>query len=121
MNKGRFEFTPEVDSFKEQFLKWYDSGAGANNFYYLYNQTITQFLLWNYDSIEVMYEEPGRWSQFTTEIIPIKDRFFAVSYDRGLTEMQENDYDFDGNIQEVEKYSVLKKVTSWRDKGWPGK
>ena len=30
--------------------------------------------------------------------------------------MQENDYDFDDNITEVEKRTVLKEVTEWKKK-----
>lgn len=44
------------------------------------------------------------------------DAIFSVCYDRDLTEMQEDYYDFDDNITEVKKRTVLKEVTEWKKK-----
>lgn len=82
----------------EEFLQRYDSGK----------PNFTE------DEIEKMaYEEFGnyvttaegethRWYQEVETIFKVKGRLFAVSWNRGLTEQQENDFD-DSEVYEVER------------------
>lgn len=82
----------------EEFLQRYDSGE----------PDFTE------DEIEKMaYEEFGnyvttaegethRWYREVETIFEVGNRLFAVSWDRGLTEQQENDFD-DAEVYEVEK------------------
>ena len=46
--------------------------------------------------------ETDRWYQEVETIFEVGDRLFAVSWDRGLTEQQENDFD-DAEVYEVER------------------
>ena len=81
----------------EEFLKRYDSGEA--NF--------------TKDEIEMMaYEEFGnwvdtaegrthRWYREVETIFEVEGRLFAVSWNEGLTEQQENDFD-DSEVYEVE-------------------
>lgn len=113
-----FEFVPEEsEHFESQFLKWYDAGKPKNNFNEAYDySTITQFLIWEYGLSDEAYDEPRRWNQIVEGVVCINGRYFSVCYDRGLTEMQEDYYDFDDDITEVEKRTVLKEVTEWKKK-----
>lgn len=113
-----FEFVPEEsEHFEFQFLRWYDAGKPKNNFSDAYDyDTITQFLVWEYSLSEESYSEPRRWNQIVSGIACINGRYFSVCWDRGLTEMQEDYYDFDNDIVEVEKRTVLKEVTEWKKK-----
>jgi hypothetical protein len=43
--------------------------------------------------IEEDYDEPRRWSRFHSQYMKINDRYFYMSCDEGLTEMQDNYYD----------------------------
>lgn len=82
----------------KEFLERYDSGKPK----------------FTYDEIEEMaYEEFGnyvdeidgernRWTQAVETIFEVEGRYFAVSWFRGLTEMQENEFDC-SVVYEVEK------------------
>ena len=104
-----FEFVPEEsEHFESQFLKWYDAGKPKNNFNEAYNySTITQFLIWEYGLSDESYDKPRRWNQIVEGVVYINGRYFSVCYDRGLTEMQENDYSIYTSILEVYKKRVV--------------
>lgn len=53
----------------------------------------------------------GRWNQYMTTILKVKDRYFAVGWDSGLTECQENYYD--GPVYEVKQVKKMIEVTEW--------
>ena len=109
----------EVIKWKQKYLNLYQKSQNSlkNNFNEAYNySTITQFLIWEYGLLDESYDKPRRWNQIVEGVVCINGRYFSVCYDRGLTEMQENDYDFDDNITEVEKRTVLKEVTEWKKK-----
>lgn len=113
------ELFNNIECFEDDFLKWYDSGKpviAQKHFYKLYHQTISNYLIWEYSSEETVYGDPGRWSQTVLNVIKIKNRFFFVTYDRGLTEMQENYYGYDNEIQEAELKKEWKEVTWWDKK-----
>lgn len=44
--------------------------------------------------IEEHYQEPRRWSRFHYQYLKINDRYFFTVCDEGLTEYQDNYYDF---------------------------
>ena len=93
----------------EEFLQRYDSGKP--NF--------------TKDEIEMMaYEEFGnwvdtaegrthRWYREVETIFEVNGRFFAVSWYRGLTELQEDDFD-DAEVYAVEKKE--KVIFEWVEK-----
>lgn len=110
-----FEFN-EKEDLNEQILHWYDAGKPQSNFKKVYHMPITQYLVWEYAEIDQSSSEPGRWSQFITNIIDINGRHFAVYWERGLTELQENYYDYDDEIHEVKKRIKFKRVVEWIEK-----
>ena len=87
----------------EEFLQRYDSGKSK----------------FTYDEIrEMAYEELGncidviegeslRWVQAVETIFEVEGRYFAVSWFRGLTEMQENDFDCSEVYEVVKKEKII--------------
>lgn len=59
--------------------------------------------------VETEYGENRRWSRTNTTIFSIKDRFFSVYWEEGLTEYQENE--FDNQPFEVKKNTYEKTIT----------
>ena len=64
---------------------------------------------------ETRYGEPRRWSRWAVSICKLKDRYFKVDWDQGLTEMQEDEF-YDSTIEEVRPYEYEKTITvkEWR-------
>ena len=58
----------------------------------------------------------GRWEQPMTTILKINDRYFAIDWERGLTEMQENGY-YSQVAQEV--VPVTRTITEYKVKETP--
>lgn len=38
--------------------------------------------------------EDGRWTRFMYNLVKLGDRYFEINWQKGLTEMQENDWDY---------------------------
>jgi hypothetical protein len=64
--------------------------------------------------------ESSRWEQSMTTILKINDRYFAIDWERGLTEMQENYYDSQ-IAKEVIPVTKTITVTEWKEKNPPVK
>lgn len=62
-------------------------------------------------------QEDRRWYAWVDVILRVKDRYFRIGYDMGLTECQENDYE-DKSIVEVYpvKRQITTTVTDWIEK-----
>lgn len=71
-------------------------------------------LIWNYDYKRIEGEN-RRWNRWVDVIVKLKDRYFKVGYDEGLTEMQENEYYTD--IVEVVPVAKVVTVVEWEEKG----
>lgn len=71
-------------------------------------------LVWEH---EVDYEngECGRWTQSVKSIVDLCGRYFAIDWERGLTEMQE--HEFYNQPYEVKKIEKMVKVTKWVKEG----
>lgn len=83
----------------EEFLQKYDSGNP--NFT---EKEIEQMAYEEFgNSIDVVADECGRWTQAMETIFEVNGRYFGVSWYRGLTEYQEN------NFCCSEVYEVVKK------------
>lgn len=82
----------------EEFLKRYDSDK--SNFTDDEIRGMTYGELGNY--VDEIDGECYRWTQAMETIFEVNGRFFAVSWLRGLTEMQENDF-YDAEVYEVVK------------------
>jgi hypothetical protein len=71
---------------------------------------------------EAVYEHPvdtiigdsGRWSRLVTTIVSIDGRYYAIDWDEGLTENQENEFE-EGDFEEVRKdvKVVARSEVSW--------
>lgn len=69
-------------------------------------------LIWEHD-YERLEGENRRWSRWVDVIVKLKDRYFMVGYDEGLTEMQENEYYTD--IKEVKPVEKVITITEWEE------
>ena len=69
-------------------------------------------LIWDYD-YERIEGESRRWNRWINVIIKLKDRYFRVGFDEGLTEMQPNEYYTD--IVEVKPVATIKTIVNWEE------
>lgn len=83
----------------EEFLKRYDSGKPKFTYDEIREMAYEEFG----NCIDVIEGDCYRWTQNMETIFEVNGRHFAVNWDRGLTEMQENDF----YCSEV--YEVVKK------------
>lgn len=67
-------------------------------------------LIWDYD-YERIEGENRRWARWVDVIVKLKDRYFRVGFDEGLTEMQPNVYYTD--IVEVKPVATVKTIINW--------
>lgn len=82
----------------EEFLQRYDSGKPNFTEDEIKDMAYEEF--GNY--VTTAEGETHRWYQEVETIFEVGDRLFAVSWDIGLTEQQENDFD-DAEVYEVER------------------
>ena len=70
-------------------------------------------MLWSFKEIDTLYGENGRWHRSVKTILEIGGRYFALDWDEGLTECQENE--FYSQPVEVKKREYTKTivVTEW--------
>ena len=61
----------------------------------------------NYDFIETIEGEENRWDREMEDIIKIKDKYYAIPWWRGLTEMQENSYWNNKPYEEIQKQKTI--------------
>lgn len=66
-------------------------------------------------AIETSYGENRRWSRSAYTIFAIGGRYFAIAWEQGLTECQE-DYVPYPYLEEVEPFEEIKVVKGWRIK-----
>lgn len=92
----------------DDFLAAYDDG-------YEFNEDKIRKLAWGDIGFGKMITQEegdiGRWNQYMTTILKVKDRYFAVGWESGLTECQENYYD--GPIYEVRPVKKMVEITEW--------
>ena len=92
----------------DDFLAAYDNGCK-------FTEKEIKQLAWGEDSFfeEVTVEEGDslRWNRYMTTIIKVKDRYFGVGWQAGLTEYQENIYD--GPVYEVKPVKKMVEITEW--------
>lgn len=43
--------------------------------------------------------EDGRWTRYMYNLIKLGDRYFEINWQKGLTEMQENDWDYPVEVE----------------------
>lgn len=73
-------------------------------------------MLWSLNRVSETEGDEGRWTRSMQTIFEINGRYFALDWDRGLTERQENE--FWNQPYEVEKkeYAKTITVTEWNKK-----
>lgn len=86
----------------EEFLQRYDSGKLHFTKYEIKKMAYGEFGNEFGNYVTTAEGETHRWYQEVETIFEVGDRLFAVSWDRGLTEQQENDFD-DAEVYEVER------------------
>lgn len=67
-------------------------------------------LVWDYE-VESQDGEHGRWHEYVKTIVELDGKYFAIDWARGLTEMQE--HEFNNQPYEVKKVEKMVKVTEW--------
>lgn len=65
-------------------------------------------LTWDYE-IEREEGDHGRWTRYVTSIVKLCDKHFAIDWEQGLTEYQENEYY--NQPYEVVKHTYEKTIT----------
>ena len=90
--------------YNEEFLQLYDNRERIPDF-------ILREVLCTNPIILEQYDENRRWSRGATSVVSIPveggERFFAIYWDEGLTEYQENEY---WSAEEVELQMDMKQV-----------
>lgn len=76
--------------------------------------SIFQEICWGdwFETIDRERGEDGRWTAWIDVIFKVKDRYFRIGYDMGLTEYQENDY-YDKSVIEVVPEEKTIVVREW--------
>ena len=94
--------------YEEYMLGKIDSGEELT-------ETELSELCWNFNVVDISYGENRRWSRSIRSIIEICGRYFALDWEAGLTEYQENE--FYNQPVEVEKkeYTKTITVTEWNE------
>lgn len=89
------------EHFPEIMVKKIDSGEQ------LTKEELSE-LIWGYD-IDTQYGDNRRWSRSVTTIIELNGRYFSISWEEGLTEYQDNEYN--SQPVEVKKHTYEKTIT----------
>lgn len=105
------------DSTLDDIIRWYDMGkpeCDIDETYYWNN--IYMQVLEEGKRVDIVYDEPRRWTRWCEVIIEYNGRYFSVGYDEGLTECQENEYNYSDIIEVIPKEEVI-TVRKWVNKG----
>lgn len=98
-------------TFEEWFLDKYDNDRNK-----LFSDwRLARFLVYEMPEIERINGENRRWSRSVQSILEIGGRYFGVTWEEGLTEMQENEF-YCSSIIEVQKVTKTIVVTEWEEK-----
>ena len=61
------------------------------------------------------YDEPRRWSQWVTSYCNFNDKWYEISWDRGLTEMQNNSWFGDQPVEVIQhEYEKTIIMREWK-------
>ena len=78
----------------QEFLKRFNNGEK-------FSESELNALRWEFNEVETIYGENRRWSRSAQTIFDVQGRLFALDWEEGLTENQENE--FFNQPYEVEK------------------
>lgn len=96
----------DINTFEETVLQKIDDE------YALTEDEIKELLFDGY-VVEEIEGDSGRWEKSMTSIVQIKDRYFSINWQKGLTEMQEDSFP-ELSPEEVESYEETVVVKKWR-------
>jgi hypothetical protein len=94
--------------YDEYILNKIDSGENLD-------ESELRNLRWEFDEVEIQYGENRRWSRSVRSILEIGGRYFALDWDEGLTEMQENEFYNQPIEVEKKEYPKTITVTEWNE------
>lgn len=70
-------------------------------------------LSWRFNEVDTIYGENRRWLRSVRSIIEICGRYFAIDWEEGLTECQENEFYNQPFEVEKKEYQKTITVTEW--------
>ena len=92
-----------MDDFAKKMLSKIDSGE-------LLTSGELSELVYDYD-IDTQEGDDGRWFRGMYTVVELGGRHFGISWFKGLTECQDNEFDF--QPEEVERHEKMITVTEW--------
>lgn len=75
-----------------------------------------EYLCWEYPCAYQEEGDSGRWTTFMVTVVEVNGKLYAINWQRGLTEYQENTFDEQPYECELERKEVKKIVTTIRRK-----
>ena len=69
------------------------------------------------EEVEEISGENRRWSQGMQTIFKVDNRYFSICWEKGLTEMQENEFYDQPEEVELKEYTKTITVKNWIKKG----
>lgn len=94
--------------YDEYILNKIDSGENLD-------ESELRNLRWEFNVVETQHGENRRWSRSVRSILEIGGRYFALDWDEGLTEMQENEFYNQPIEVEKKEYTKTITVTEWNE------
>ena len=93
-----------MDNWTKEILQKLDNGEELD-------MSIVREMVWN--DVDRIEGENRRWSRSVQSIVALGDRYFAIDWEEGLTEMQENEfYDQPYEVKKIEKTVVVEEWVS---------
>lgn len=92
-----------MEDFEKRMLSKIDSGES------LTSNELSK-LVYDYD-IDTQEGDDGRWVRSMYTVVELSGRHFGISWFKGLTEYQDNEFDF--QPEEVERHEKMITVTEW--------
>ena len=92
-----------MDDFEKKMLSKIDSGES------LTSNELSK-LVYDYD-IDTQEGDDGRWVRGMYTVVELGERYFGIDWFKGLTECQENEFDF--QPEEVERHEKVITVIEW--------
>ena len=72
-----------------------------------------KFLIWDCNRVDEQIGAPRRWMQSVESVVEINGRFFMIPWDRGLTELQEDEFWYQPFEVTKHEYEKTVKVIEW--------
>ena len=91
----------------QEFLERFDKGEK-------FSERELDSLRWEFNEVETIYGDNRRWSRSAQTIFEVQGRLFALDWEEGLTENQENE--FFNQPYEVEKRTKVIEVDEYAPK-----